>query len=294
MHILIIFNPTSGSAKRALIDQTIGYLKQGGAKVDLYLTQAAKDATEYLKAYTQPLDIVAAAGGDGTINEVINGLKHHDNAQWRLAIIPTGTTNVLAGELGLSAHPKKVAENLLQAHEIPIYPGRINDHRFLLMAGVGYDAWVVDNVNLALKKKVGKLAYVLSMLKQLPQFGKKTYHLTIDGQVFHANSAIISNGQRYGGKFVLSQHANLSAPTTQVVMLNGRTMWHLLFSLLGLPLGILEKMPGVTSIAAKTVLVHLPNQQGVEPVQADGDPLTQLPLHLVMEDTPLRVISHAK
>lgn len=173
---------------------------------------------------------------------------------------------------------------------MPVYPGRINGRRFMLMAGVGYDAWVVDNVDLAFKKKVGKLAYVLSMLKQLPKFGQKQYRLLLDGKEYFANSAVITNGRLYGGKFVISKQANLTSQTTQVLMLNGRNMWSLLFSLLGLPLGLIEKMPGVVSAAAREVQVELIGQQQREPVQADGDSLAELPLLLQMEAQPLRVL----
>lgn len=294
MHVLIIFNPASGTAKRAFIDDVISELKAGGADVELYLTQAANDATRFLKEYQGELDVVAAAGGDGTLNEVVNGLTERDNNSWRLALIPTGTTNVLAGELGLKKTTKIVAQTILQGKEMPIYPGRINGRRFMLMAGVGYDAWVVDNVNLKLKKKVGKLAYVLSMLKQLPKFGSKLYRLELDGQEYFANSAIITNGRLYGGKFVISKQANLSAPTTQVLMLSGKSMWHLLFSLLGLPLGLMEKMPGVQSVAAKGIKIELTNQSSREPVQADGDSLAELPLSLEMEPQPLRLLVPAK
>lgn len=290
MNVLIIYNPASGTANARLVEQVQQRLQQAGAQVELYLTQAANDATQFLLNYQAELDVVVAAGGDGTVNEVINGLVQRDSSSYALALIPTGTTNVLAGELKLKKQAQHLSDVILQGKIQPIYPGRINGRRFLLMAGVGYDAWVVDNVNLALKKKVGKLAYVLSMLKQLPKFGKKHYQVVLDGQHYQANSIIITNGRLYGGKFKISKQADLSAPTTQVLMLQGRNMWSLLISLIGLPLGIMEKMPGVTSVAATKVSIHLANQTEPEPVQADGDSLAELPLELHMEPQPLRVL----
>lgn len=290
MKVLIISNPTSGKASQEFVAKVQQELVAAGAEVELYLTQAANDATAYLANNSGGLDVVAVAGGDGTINEAINGLKDKDSSTYRLALIPTGTTNVLAGELKIKRNVKRISQVILQGKEKPIYPGRINGRRFLLMAGVGYDAWVVDNVDLALKKKVGKLAYVLSMLKQLRHFGKKEYRLQVDGKEYLANSVVITNGRLYGGSFVLSKQADLSAPTTQVLMLNGKNMWSLLFSLLGLPFGLVEKMPGVVSVAAKEVKIELINQTAPEPVQADGDSLAKLPITLVMETQPLRVL----
>lgn len=292
MKVLIIANPTSGKASQGFVTQVQQELVAAGAEVELYLTQAANDATAYLKSYSGQLDVVAVAGGDGTLNEAINGLKDKDSGTFRLALIPTGTTNVLAGELKIKRNAKRISQIILQGKEKPIYPGRINDRRFLLMAGVGYDAWVVDNVNLDLKKKVGKLAYVLSMLKQLRHFGKKEYRLQVDGKEYLANSVVITNGRLYGGSFVLSKQADLSTATTQVLMLNGRNMWSLLFSLLGLPFGLVEKMPGVVSVAAKQIQIELVGQtEGqLEPVQADGDSLAHLPITVMMETQPLRVL----
>lgn len=290
MNVLIISNPTSGSANQAFVQRIQTQLEAAGAQVNLYLTRSANDATAYLQNYAGELDVIAAAGGDGTLNEVINGLTLRDSSSYRLALIPTGTTNVLAGELGIRRQVDALCNLILNGKERAIYPGRLNGRRFLLMAGVGYDAAVVDNVNLKLKKKAGKLAYVLSMLKQLPSFGKKQYRFTLDGKDYLANSAVMTNGRLYGGKFVISKRADLSAPTIQVLLLSGKSMWSLLLSLLGLPFGIMEKMPGVQSIAASKVQVELIDQQRREPVQADGDVLAELPLLLTMESEPLRVL----
>lgn len=292
MNVLIIFNPTSGNANQKFVTQVQQELMAGGAQVELYLTQAANDATHYLANYRGALDVVAVAGGDGTLNEVINGLKDRDSRTFRLALIPTGTTNVLAAELKIKRQTQRISQIILQNKEKPIYPGRINDRRFLLFAGVGFDAWVVDNVDLALKKKVGKLAYVLSMMKQIGNFGKKEYRLQVDGTEYLANSVVITNGRLYGGSFVLSRQADLSANTTQVLMLSGKNKWSLLVSLLGLPLGLVEKMPGVVSVAAKEVKIALLNQtpNEPEPVQGDGDCIAHLPITLAMETQPLRML----
>ena len=289
--VLIVFNPVSGSGNRRIVEAVQQALSNRGCDVSLYPTQSAGDATRYLAAYEGQLDVVAVAGGDGTINEVVNGLRERDNQSYRLALIPTATVNVLAAELGIGKTPEGIADIILQGREKPIYLGSVNDRRFVLMAGIGYDAWVVDNVDLALKKKVGKLAYVLSMLKQLRHFGKKTYQLTVDGERYQANSVVITNGRYYAGSFVLSRQADLSKPTTQVLMISGNSPLKFIGILLGLPLGIMEKMPGMKSVAARHVQIELLNAGTErEPVQADGDSLAELPLNLQMEDSPVRLL----
>ncbi len=282
--ILIIFNPASGVGNRAKVDAVIQVLEAAGATVELYLTQCAGDASRFLSEYRGVFDIVAAAGGDGTVNEVVNGLKDRPVGSYRLAIIPTGTTNVLASELRFPKKPKALADVILGNQQKDIFLGQVNQRRFVLMVGVGFDAWVVDKVNLNLKKKVGKLAYVLSMLKEIRNFGSKTYRLTIDGEEHLANSVVITNGRYYGGSFTLSRQADLSRDTTQVMMISGSSPWKFVGILLGLPLGIMEKMPGMRSMPAKHMLIEQVEENSQrEPVQADGDSVSQLPLELSME-----------
>lgn len=289
--VLIVFNPQSGSGRKTLIEQVSECLQTEGCRVSVYETRGVGDAIRYLQSLESALDVVAVAGGDGTVNEVLNGLAGRENGSYRLAVIPAGTTNVLAMELGLSVSVRQIADVILNGKEMPVFPATLNERRYLLMAGVGYDAWVVDRVNLALKKKVGKLAYVLSMLKQLRHFGSRTYRVTADGKEYLANSVVISNSRYYGGAFVLSRHAGLSRADTRLVMISGGNPLKFLFILLGLPLGIIEKMPGITSLAATEIRIeNLDNRTGWEPVQADGDSLGELPVQIRMDSTPLRVL----
>ncbi|WP_223248663.1 diacylglycerol/lipid kinase family protein [Thalassolituus oleivorans] len=292
-YVLIVHNPVSGSGSMPLIDRVIAGLRLEGMAVDYYATQAAGDATRYLLAYDGELDIVLAAGGDGTVNEVVNGLVDRDASSYRLALIPTGTTNVLAKELGISRNAAKIVRMIRDGATRLVYPGRINGRRFLLMAGVGYDAWVVDNVNLDLKKRVGKFAYILSMLKHLKLFGSKRYHLNIDGKEYQANSVVVTNGRYYGGSFVISRQADLSHPKTQILMMSSQNPARFLLTLLALPFGLLERMPGIVSVSGEHIVItdadH--NEHNPEPVQADGDSLTQLPLEIRMENIALNIIA---
>ena len=288
--ILIVANPVAGRGKLSLAEQVAGRLREAGCHVDLYFTTCAGDATAYVSALAELPDVIAVAGGDGTVNEVVNGLKAIANDRFALALIPSGTTNVLAMELGIRRDAGKIAAMIEQGKEKAVWPGSINGRRFMLMAGIGYDAWVVDNVDTQLKKRLGKLAYVWSMLKQLRHFGKKTYQVSVDGKEYCANSVIMTNGRFYGGSFVISKQADLSRPETQVLMMSGKNPLKLLFILLGLPLGIMEKMPGIVSQPARRVDITMDGSDGHEPVQADGDSLAHLPLSLMMDEQPLRVL----
>ena len=120
-------------------------------------------------------DVVAIAGGDGTINEVLNGI---DVNAPPVAIIPIGTANVLAAEIGLETKPKVIADTITSGCPQPINLGIANGQRFAVMASMGFDAEVVSNVNLSLKRYFGKGAYALEALRQLLTYSAPDFKLS--------------------------------------------------------------------------------------------------------------------
>lgn len=287
--ILIIENPISGNGrKRALLLRVISLLESAGAAVELYTTQAAGDAVKFLLSYQGNANVVVAAGGDGTINEVINGLLHKNIP---LGVIPTGTTNVLAKELGLSKSAKALAEVILNGVEKPVFLGLLNGKRFSMMIGVGYDAWVVNNVNLKIKKSFGKLAYIISMFKELATFGKQVFDVDIDGVKLRASSLIITQGKYYAGSFVLSRRADLSKDDIQALVITTRSRLKFLFTIFALPLGLMELMPSVSSISAKKIKISTrePIMQ-LDVLQADGDPAGLMPAEISLEDKSVSML----
>ena len=291
-HVLIIHNPISGGdGKSLMVKRAANRLKKLGHSVSYYPTKSAGDATRYLQEFEGKLDIVAAAGGDGLIGEVVNGLSERQTSEYQLAIIPTGTTNVLARELGIKFSARFAARAIHGGKLKPIYPARINGRRFMLMAGVGFDAWVVSGVNLKIKKTWGKVAYVLAMMRHLKLVGSKQYEVIADGQTLMADSVMVCNGRFYGGSFKLSDHADLSSPSLQVMTLSGISQLGFLLRLLVLPFGVFARTPGVREVQATSVQIRdLNPSTNPEPVQADGDAVGFLPLEITSETQAIRVL----
>ena len=223
-----------------------------------------------------------AAGGDGTTNDVINGL----NPGVALALFPIGTANVLSRELSIPRRPEAAAKVVLDGRTLNVTPARLNGRRFMVMAGIGYDAWVVDQVDLILKRRVGKLAYVISMIRQLFRYGQVQYRITVDGRPLDCFSAVITNGRYYGGSFVLSREAGLAKRSLQVLMFQRPGLGFLLRCLAALVVGRMERVDGVASLSAEKVTVTAP---GLEPVQADGDPVGWLPADIELEQDPVKL-----
>ena len=214
MKVTVIYNPTAGGGREALLCRFVAELERQGASVRLYYTKGPNDATDYLNGLPDQGDCVVAVGGDGTTNEVLNGLA----SGVALGVFATGTANVLAKELGLPKKPEQAAQVVMQGKSVSVTPARLNGRRFIMMCGIGYDAWVVNGVNLGIKERFGKLAYVQSMLSQIGRYGQRHYRVEVDGRPLDCFSAIITNGRHYGGSFVLSNEANILRPQVQVLL----------------------------------------------------------------------------
>lgn len=289
---LIVRNPAAGHARQQHIESIVSALNaQGAACVDLYETSGPGDAVSAVAARASHYDVVVAAGGDGTVNEVLNGLREH--SQTTLGIIPCGTTNVLATELGLPSSTPKIAAVLGAGHTRTIYPGTANERRFGMMVGIGYDAWVVDGVEPALKKKIGKLAYVLSMFRELRHFGSRRYQLQLDGENYEACSAVLTLGRHYAGSYILAREACLEEAEMDVVLVQTARPMAFLLMLLVLPLGLASRLPFMKTVKARQALIRMisPAAGAPEKLQADGDIAGTLPTTITVATTPMRVLA---
>lgn len=283
--ILAIFNPAAGRNRRHRFDDVVERLRACGCDVTVRVTEAPGHAEKLAREVSSGMfDVVAAAGGDGTVNEVVNGLRAPDVA---LGLIPLGTANVLADEIGLSKTPEKVARALAHGPARPVRVGVANGRRFMMMAGVGFDANVINRVSFALKKIVGPFAYVWTTGLQAFSDPYAMCAVTIDGAEHRGVSAVACNGQRYGGPFVAAPRAHLADGSFQVILMRGRNWFSVLRYGLALIFGRVDVWPDVTIVQGHDVTVSgTPGQ----PVQADGDIVATLPVRIAIDPAPVRLI----
>ncbi|MEM7652865.1 MAG: diacylglycerol kinase family protein [Pseudomonadota bacterium] len=278
--LAIIYNPTAGQRRQARLKRTLEALESLGADVALHATthqgHAREIATSLATSDVQP-DAIVAAGGDGTINEILNGIVDAQIDDIPLGIIPLGTANVLAIEIGLPTSPEKVARALIEAPAQNISTGTANGRRFIMMAGAGLDAHVVEKVDLRLKKRVGPLAYVYETLRQIARGYGERYDVTIDGKTYQAGGAVIANGHYYGGRYVCAPDARIHAPSLDVCLFGQTGRCAALKYGAGLVLGFLRKLPSFQVIRADTI--HINGRPG-DPVQADGEIVARLPVEI--------------
>jgi diacylglycerol kinase (ATP) len=268
MRLLVIHNPAAG--RQRLLSPVLEALERRGASIRLEPTTARGHAEAMARAAARDagIDRLVVAGGDGTIGEALDGLA---GAKLPLAIIPLGTANVLAHELGIADAP---ADAILDGAPRAVSLGAVNGRRFAMMAGVGFDAHVVRDVSTRLKRALGKGAYALETLRQLFVFGSGPYDVVVDGVAHRAASALVCNGHYYGGRFVAAPAARLDRPGFQVVLFLDPGPRATLGYMAALAAGRLARHPRVCIVEGNVVEIAGP---AGEPVQGDGDVIAHLP-----------------
>lgn len=273
--VLIIANPRAGRANRAPLPRIVQALRDRACDVRIQVTADRGDAERLASKITiQDADVLAVAGGDGTMNEVLNGLVGDAPP---IAIIPVGTANVLAAEIGLRATVDAIADTIISGQPSPICLGLVNGRRFAVMASLGLDAQVVRDVNLKLKRFIGKGAYVYETFHQLAAFDPPAFDLVIDNQPHKAYGVVVANGRYFGGRFVVAPKACIKKPSLDVCCgISGGRMATLRY-MASMLQGHLADRPDYRIIDAKTLEIRGP--MGAT-VQADGDVIASLPARI--------------
>lgn len=276
MNILLIANPISGGHAGSRIDRAAAWLRHCGATVEVCLTTARGDARRLaMQASDGGFDRVAVAGGDGTLNEVANGLC---GSQLPVAFLPMGTVNVFALETGIPLELESACRLAVEGMPRRITLGSINGQRFLLMASVGWDAEAVARLRPAVKRRFGRLAYVLAALEALWDRTPAPLAVTTlpDGSRRTGYGVVISNARCYGGRYVITPGASLLSPLLHVALFRQGSRLALLGCALRLGLRRPLQPPAVEfCVAARLEVAGEPL-----PVQVDGDAWGQLPIRI--------------
>ncbi|CAE7593740.1 apnhaP [Symbiodinium microadriaticum] len=281
MRIHLIYNHTAGQRRGGLIDKVKKWLTARDNQLEITPTAYAGHAKDIAEEDLSPgTDMIAIAGGDGTVNEVANGLAPDGPP---LLFIPFGTANVMKYELGYRGSRRKIIRSALASDRIiETRPMLINDRRTLLMASVGLDAIAVAEVSANLKAKIGPLAYVWSGLKALPRLKKLNLTVSIDGGApLPAKTILLMRGRYYGGPFVMAHEADLSEPVFYLVLLNPRHIFDVLGYAARALFKRLHDAPTVTTIRATKAEITCDQPL---PVQGDGDHIADLPITVRLDD----------
>jgi diacylglycerol kinase family enzyme len=303
--MIVIFNPTAGRRRVRQLWRVIDLLLTTGIRLDLVETQRPGHAIDIARSAARAAHpLVVAAGGDGTVAEVAQGLHGSD---CKLGIIPLGTANVLAHELALPFAPHAIAAALAMARTRDIWPGAFHAEAgpgtgrdaptgagtdpgrhgmFVQMLGAGFDAQVVHRISLPLKRRLGAMAYALQAGRELIRYGFAPIRVRLDGTAHEAASVIVSKGSLYGGRYTLAPGM---APTRQgftVALFQRSGPLAAMCYGAALPLGMLPRMPGLRLLPARDIVIDGPTV----PVQTDGDDAGRAPLHVADATCPIKVV----
>lgn len=286
--IIIISNPAARKSSLGKIQQASELLRQKGFSPEILLTEKSGDATRLARdAVSKKPFFIVAAGGDGTINEVINGIAHADTP---LAILPLGTTNVLAKELSIPENIPGALEAALTRTPKSASLGKIElrsgpPRYFCLMAGIGFDGKAVHDINLSIKKISGKIAYIISGITNFLNYDPAEFSLNIDGRSYSGYSAIIGKASRYGGNFKVTPDADIASPVLYTAIFKGRKRRDLLGYVAGVLRGTHLKRNDVAYTESSTIEIL-----GSAHIQIDGDYLGTAPAKVAVEKDVLRII----
>ncbi|KMY45875.1 lipid kinase [Bacillus sp. FJAT-27916] len=210
----IIYNPTSGrEAFKRYLPEVLEKLEKAGYEASCHATTGEGDATRAAEiAIERKYDVVIAAGGDGTIYEVVNGLAGHEFRP-KLGIIPVGTTNDFARALRISTKSVlDAADTIAQGLTIPIDIGQMNDRFFINIAGGGRLTELTYEVPSKLKTVLGQLAYYLKGIEMLPSLKAVPMRIEYDGKLFEGEAMLflVANTNSVGGFERLAPDASLN------------------------------------------------------------------------------------
>lgn len=208
----IIYNPTSGrEVFKKELATVLERFEVAGYETSAHATTKAGDATKAAKiAVERGYDVIVAAGGDGTINEVINGIAEQPNRP-KLGIIPVGTTNDFARALNIPRNISKAVEVILNEITMPLDIGKVNDQYFMNIAGGGKLTELTYEVPSKLKTMIGQLAYYMKGIEMLPSIKPIRATIEYDGNVIEDEIMLflVANTNSVGGFEKLAPDSSL-------------------------------------------------------------------------------------
>ncbi|MBL9115793.1 MAG: diacylglycerol kinase family lipid kinase [Verrucomicrobiaceae bacterium] len=294
--IVVIMNPAARSMRAGGLVDKVRALRPAA---EIHLTEAVGHATELAESLaTDGADVVVAAGGDGTVNEVLQGLcranaKRPDpTTHTALGTLPAGTMNVFACELGFKSRRDFVspwkAITAGKARQIDLWMA--NDRYFLQLAGVGADAEIVKSTTSALKNRFGPAAYGISALQVL---GRPSPILEMEvpsGEKHYGALALLGNGKRYGGPFKVFTQADVSDGLLDVIVFRDASVGVLQFAELvrSVLIGNFACSEHLDYLRVPAITIRSSTQVAVE---VDGELSGATPVVFRRADFPLRVAS---
>ncbi|MBW4055941.1 MAG: diacylglycerol kinase family lipid kinase [Proteobacteria bacterium] len=268
MRTYLFVNPLSGHYSAGRFQEVLKQLHISGINPEIFQVRTPADIFACCTSINNKAEasLVIIAGGDGTINAVTNGLKPGTAT---LAVVPFGTSNVLAAEIGITSIDtalSRIKNRKTRSFSVGVIELEGHSHRFLLMAGIGLDGTVVRDVWPLGKKFFRQGAYALSALKNAMAWNTTLFDIGTPERDITCHTAIICNASRYGGNFILSPDSSPFSPGLSAVCITGNTRR----IYLGCALDLFRNRAGINKDMIR-LYSSIFEVKGNHPIQIDGD-----------------------
>lgn len=287
----LIFDPISGGGIGSqYIDDVVKKLKTNKVDLDLHTTKDVRDAKEVTEEIKEDeFDVIAVMGGDGTINEVINGLLP---SKIPIVIIPSGVANLFANEVGIPINPLKACEAIYKGNLYEVDIGRIDDSYFLSLASIGFDSYVLKSTPPSLKRKYGKLAYIYTGLKTVFSYKSTPIYVEFkDGDIIKKKKCyfmVIGNVSIYGSPYVkMTPKASVTDGLLDVCLFKKENFINYFRYFLGAIFRIHTQFPDVEYF--QTEKLYVESRKPIM-VETDGDVWGELPITFSIINKGLKIL----
>jgi YegS/Rv2252/BmrU family lipid kinase len=272
--VAVIINPIAGlgvrpDTARQRAEQAAAFVEAHGNSAGIFVTEHrhhARDLTQ--AALARGVDVVIAWGGDGTVNEVASALVFREAA---LGVVPSGSGNGLARELGLPLEPRGAFERALGEGRRRIDAGELGGRLFFNIAGIGFDADVAHRFAAAGHARRGLATYVVQSTKALLSYRASPMTLTVDGAARDVRPLLVAfaNARQYGNGALIAPRARIDDGKLDVVVVDDRPLPGIIRRVPALFSGEMDRVPGVSMETATSAQVLA---SGTIRYHVDGEP----------------------
>jgi len=284
---LLILNPIAGMAKSRAVDRLIKTLSEAPRTLTVLRTEKAGDARRAAAEAPEDTAVVIVAGGDGTINEVICGMR---SLEIPLGIIPFGTGNLLAGEFKIPHNIEKACRLIQEGRWRRVDLGWTERGSFLAVAGAGFDAAVVHRFARLRRGNVNFASYLQPIVETMVSYPFPRITVELDGHTVTdgATAVVVANTRRYGGPFVLTPGAKPDDGLLDVCLFDSANAGVYSAHMAATLLQSGQKLPGMWVFQAKSVRC---SSEKPVPVQLDGDPRGHLPITFEIRPSAVKLVA---
>ena len=287
MRVALVVNPVSGRGRsRLLASRVADLLRAGGHPVEIYRSGGPGEIRKRARELSDATERILVVGGDGTLNELLNGLA--DPTRVPIAQLPNGTANILAHELSLPREPAGVARMLIEGPVRFLDMGLAGQRRFLMVASAGFDAMVTRSIALRRTATLGYLGYVAPILRTLRDYVPPRIEVRVDdGPAVEGQLVLVGNTRNYGGLFTMADLARCDSGRLDVCVLRNASLGGLVRAAVSGLTGGLSRRDDVVYVTGRRIRIE---SDPPVPVQIDGDHAGTTPLEIEIRPAHVPIV----